>query len=91
MIAYVQGDFEKAAQAYSKAVEIDSTITDLWLSLGDAHIQLQQFDAAIKPYEMVIKQEPDNTEILERLVDLYKEAGDTKKAADAQAKLDALK
>jgi len=90
MIAYVQGDFEKASTAYARAVEIDPSITDLWLSLGDAYIQLAQFDAAIQPYEKVIEQDPDNADILERLVDLYKEAGQADKAAATQAKLDKL-
>lgn len=91
MIAYVQGQYENAAAAYSKAVEIDSTLTDLWLSLGDTYIQLQQFSKAIRPYEMVIAQEPDNKDILERLVDLYRENKQTKKADETQARLDKLK
>ena len=91
MIAYVQGQFDKAIDAYSKAVQIDSTLTDLWLSLGDSYIQLQQFSNAIRPYEVVVSHEPDNKDILERLVDLYKENKQTKKAQDAQARLDKLK
>jgi tetratricopeptide (TPR) repeat protein len=90
MIAYVQGKYDKAVEAYTRAVQIDSTLSDLWLSLGDTYIQLQQFANAIHPYEMVIAQEPDNKDIMERLVDLYKENKQTTKAKEMQARLDKL-
>ena len=91
MIAYVQGQYDKSIEAYTKAVQIDSTLTDLWLSLGDSYVQTQQFSKAIHPYEMVVLQDPNNREMLERLVDLYKENKQTKKAKETQARLDKLK
>jgi tetratricopeptide (TPR) repeat protein len=90
IIAFVVGNYEEAAEAYGTITQNCNPEKDDWLTLGDTYIYLQNWEAAIAPYEKVIESEPENTEILERLVDLHKQTGDEAKAQEYQARLDAV-
>lgn len=90
IIAYVTGKYTKAAEVYETIVTTCGPSIDDWTTLGDCYIFLQEWEKAIRPYQMVIEQDPENKEILERLVELHKETKKPDKAAEYQKQLDAL-
>lgn len=91
LIAFVQGKYDLAIRVYSQLTSIEPTNHDAWLTLGDAYIQKKQFAEAIAPYEKVIELDPSNREIVERLIELHKEAKHPQEAAKYQSMLDNMK
>ena len=74
----------------TKAVEIDSQNIDGWTYLGDSYIQLNKFDEALPAYEAVVRIDPKQKDIWEKLVELYIHTGNAKKEAEAEKMLKSL-
>jgi tetratricopeptide (TPR) repeat protein len=82
---------DKAAETFQKYVDINPNDLDILDFLGRARIMNKQFDKAIKPYEMIVQRDPGKVDAWEQLVELYKNAGDGAKAAEAEKKVEELK
>lgn len=91
LINAIRGNYETAADGFTKLVALKPGQIDSWISLGDCHLQLQQFAEAAAAYEKAIELDPGRIPILETLEDIYKELGETEKAKAAAAKLKAAK
>lgn len=90
LVLYVRGKLEEASVAFARAVELDSTKTDNWLSLGDIYLRLENWAGSAAAYERVIEAQPNNKRILEALDGLYAETKEPDKRAAIKKRLDAL-
>ncbi|MDH4155713.1 MAG: tetratricopeptide repeat protein [candidate division Zixibacteria bacterium] len=86
----IRGNYEPAAKAFSKLVELKPGESEHWTSLGDCYLYLKNYPEATKAYEEVVKLEPDNVPIWENLVDLYREIKQPEKQKAAEKKLGEL-
>jgi len=82
---------QKAATVLEEYRAIDSTDNDVLDYLGRAYIRLSDTKSAIRPYELLVSNDPGNVGAWEKLADLYQFNGLPEKAADAKAKAEELK
>jgi tetratricopeptide (TPR) repeat protein len=83
----IRGNYEPAAAAFTKLVELKPGEADFWTSLGDCYLYLKKYPEATTAYEEVVKLDPGNVPIWENLVDLYREIKKPKKRKAAEKKL----
>lgn len=82
---------QKAATVFEEFVAIDSTDNDVLDYLGRAYIRIPDVKAAIRPYELMVSNDPGNVNAWEKLADLYQFNGMADKAEEAKAKAEELK
>jgi tetratricopeptide (TPR) repeat protein len=82
---------QKAAVVFEEFVALDSLDNDALDYLGRAYIMLGDTKAAIRPYELVVKNDPGNLDAWERLEELYRYNAMPEEAEKAQAKVAELK
>jgi len=74
------GEFDKAAEQYEKALEIDPQYVDAMTNLGGAYYSLGQLDKAIEQYTKAIEIAPSDADIRSNLaaahVQKHQSAGD---------------
>jgi tetratricopeptide (TPR) repeat protein len=81
----------EAAETFEQLVAIDSTDNDILDYLGRTYINMQKFLEAIRPYELLVQNDPRNVDAWERLKELYQYTNNDEKAAEAEAKAEELK
>jgi tetratricopeptide (TPR) repeat protein len=91
LINAIQGNYETAAEGFTKLVSLKPGQIDSWISLGDCHLKLKQFSEAAAAYEKAIEIDPGRIPILETLHEIYKETGEPDKVKAVEAKLKAAK
>jgi tetratricopeptide (TPR) repeat protein len=82
---------QKAAVVFEEFVALDSLDNDALDYLGRSYIMLGETKAAIRPYELVVKNDPGDVEAWERLEELYRYNAMPDEAEKAQAKVAELK
>jgi Flp pilus assembly protein TadD len=65
------GDVSSALEHLSKAVELDATLWQAWLNLGNAHFFLNRPDSAQYCYHKALSLAPDSPDILYNLGNFY--------------------
>jgi tetratricopeptide (TPR) repeat protein len=91
VVSALLGDCQEAIRGFAKVAEMEPERTDNWISLGDCHLTLKQFDEAINAYEKAVELDPTDIRIWEHLKDLYYETGRKEKLAEAEKKIAELK
>lgn len=61
---YLTGSYEKAAESYAKAVNLDPSLTVGWLNLGNSLYFLGSYQASLNVYNAALKLEPRNANAL---------------------------
>ncbi len=74
-------DFEKAAECFKKAAELDGQLYRAWAYLGMAYAQLGQLDPAIEAYRKCIDIAPDYHKAFNNVGELYRRKGQLDYAA----------
>lgn len=75
--AYDKGDYEKAIEAYEKAIEIDKKNVDVRIALGKLYMELEDYDSALMTFQEVIKMDSKNEVAYENLIKIYENKKDT--------------
>jgi tetratricopeptide (TPR) repeat protein len=63
-IFYLTGSYEKAAESYAKAVNLDPSLSQGWLNLGNTLYFLGRYQASLNAYDAVLRLDPQNTNAL---------------------------
>lgn len=75
--------FAEAAEAYRKALAINSDLAGALNGLGVAYMKLNKYEEAVKVYERALRLEPDSAWVYSNLGLAYIESGIYQKAIDA--------
>ena len=70
-----QGQYQKAAKQYEKAVNADSEYAEAYSNLGYCYRKQGMFDLAVKTYKRAINLKPDLAEAHEYIGEAYAEMG----------------
>lgn len=70
-----QGRFKEAVDSYQQAIKLNPEYKPAYLPLAFSLARLQKFDEAIKIYESLRLQEPNNPEVFNNLAVAYNEKG----------------
>ncbi|MDO9512821.1 MAG: tetratricopeptide repeat protein [Bacteroidales bacterium] len=62
-------DYEKARPLYEELVELDNTNTQAHFDLGNIYMQAGLYDEAVKQFNTVVLQDPDNQYYMESVLD----------------------
>jgi tetratricopeptide (TPR) repeat protein len=57
---YMAGSYEQAAAMYTRAVNLDPSLSVAWLNLGNAFYFLGRYQESLNAYETVLNMEPQN-------------------------------
>jgi tetratricopeptide (TPR) repeat protein len=57
---YLAGSYEQAAESYAKAVNLDPSLSEGWLNLGNSLYYLGKYQASLNAYNALLKLEPQN-------------------------------
>lgn len=79
---YGQSDFEAAKEAYQKAVELDDSRPQRFVSLAQVYRALGRLNHAIMAANKAVELDGENMAFLFLLADLQAELGDTEKAKE---------
>jgi tetratricopeptide (TPR) repeat protein len=90
IVAYLNKDWQAAANAFQRVTELKPTVAENWTTLGDCYINLSKLDSAVNAYEHVVELQPNNKKVLETLKDLYHDMNKTKKEKEIADKLKSL-
>ncbi|MCK9565688.1 MAG: tetratricopeptide repeat protein [Methanothrix sp.] len=63
-VFYLTGSYEQAAKSYAKAVNIDPTLSEGWLNLGNSLYFLGRYQASLDAFVALLNREPDNANAL---------------------------
>jgi len=63
-VFYLTGSYEQAAESYAKAVNIDPSLSEGWLNLGNSLYFLGRYQASLDAYVALLNREPDNADAL---------------------------
>ena len=63
-IFYLTGSYQKAAESYAKAVNLDPSLSQGWLNLGNTLYFLGRYQASLNAYDAVLRLDPQNTNAL---------------------------
>jgi Flp pilus assembly protein TadD len=78
---FKKGHFEKAAECFKKAAELDGKLYRAWAYLGMAYAQVGQLDPAIEAYRKCIDIAPDYHKAFNNVGELYRRKGQLDYAA----------
>ena len=78
---FKKGQFEKAAECFKKAAELDGNLYRAWAYLGMAYAQTGQLDPAIEAYRKCIDIAPDYHKAFNNVGELYRRKGQLDYAA----------
>lgn len=90
VVSAVREKYDEAARAFETLTTLEPGDKDHWSQLGDTRWNQKQFDKAVGAYSKVVEIDPSDKAIWERLAFLYKELGNTAKAAEAEKKAASL-
>lgn len=82
MINFAQGAEQWSISAYQQAINLDPFNPQLRLSLGGVYYSLQNWDEAIRQFEISVQIKPDFTNGHYNLSAAYREKGDFARAAN---------
>ncbi|RLC52805.1 MAG: hypothetical protein DRZ79_00545 [Candidatus Cloacimonadota bacterium] len=68
-------DFEKAVEAYQKAIELDEDFVEAYAALGSLLYEESEFEEAIPYLEKATKAFPESDELQNKLAKCYKQTG----------------
>ncbi len=71
-----QGNYDKAAQSFAKAVELDNSNEDSYINLANCYGMLKQYDKSIAVANQLLAKNPNDVRALENLSVTYKIMGD---------------
>src|SRR3954466_13870603 len=80
------GNFDAAADLYSKLIKRDATRKNAYTNLGRAEMGRRKFDAAIEAFKKQIELEPYDETAYNNLASVYQELGKSEEAATAYQK-----
>jgi tetratricopeptide (TPR) repeat protein len=63
-VFYLAGSYEQASESYSKAVNIDPSLSEGWLNLGNSLYFLGRYQASLDAYVALLNREPNNANAL---------------------------
>ncbi|MDQ1261818.1 MAG: Tetratricopeptide repeat protein [Euryarchaeota archaeon] len=63
-VFYLIGSYEQAAKSYAKAVNIDPSLSEGWLNLGNSLYFLGKYQASLDAYVALLNREPNNANAL---------------------------
>lgn len=89
-IAKQRGEMEPAARQFEQAVVLLPAYPDAWAELGQARIQLQQFESARRALDQSLHLDPDHYLANLNLLKLYQRTSDPR-AAEQSRKMDVIK
>lgn len=61
---YLVGSYEKAAESYARAVNLDPSLLEGWLNLGNSLYFLGRYQASLNAYNAILRLEPQNVNAL---------------------------
>jgi tetratricopeptide (TPR) repeat protein len=61
---YLVGSYEKAAESYARAVNLDPSLSQCWLNLGNSLYFLGRYQASLNAYDAVLRLDPKNANAL---------------------------
>jgi tetratricopeptide (TPR) repeat protein len=61
---YLVGSYEKAAESYARAVNLDPSLSQCWLNLGNSLYFLGRYQASLNAYGAVLRLDPQNANAL---------------------------
>ncbi len=70
----IEGDYDKAIEAYSRAIDLDPAYVSAYFGRGHAYHLASSYNAAIADYEQVIKLDPQYAVAYNNLAYLYADA-----------------
>lgn len=77
-----QGDLEKSAEEFKKAIEINPNYGDAYHNLGNAYNAMGKKDLAIENYEKALETNPNLWQSYQNLASIYFENGNKEKALE---------
>jgi tetratricopeptide (TPR) repeat protein len=77
---FKKGNFHKAIECYSKALELGGENANLYYNIGMLYQKLSKLDQAIRYYRKALEVKPSFAEAWNNLGSVYAARGDTKKA-----------
>jgi tetratricopeptide (TPR) repeat protein len=80
---YQSQQYDKAVEAYTKAIGFRPDSKDLLTKLGNAHFDKGDFGSAIEAYSKVLEKEPNNADVLTDLGIAHRRSGSPEKAVEA--------
>ena len=63
-VFYLTGSYQQAAESYSKAVNLDPSLSKGWLNLGNSLYYLGKYQASLNAYDALLKLEPQSADAL---------------------------
>ena len=63
-VFYLTGSYQQAAESYSKAVNLDPSLSKGWLNLGNSLYYLGKYQASLNAYNALLNLEPQNADAL---------------------------
>ncbi|UCF37123.1 MAG: tetratricopeptide repeat protein [Acidobacteriota bacterium] len=83
---YNLGQYEEAAVAFKKVLDIDPGQSSVWANLGSSYMKLDRNEEAIEALNKAIELEPDNATYFQNLGGTYAALGQTDKARELYEK-----
>ena len=77
---YKIGTYDKAAECFKKATELDPNFIDAYFNLGSLMEYLKNDEAALNAFKQIILRKPDDYEAVYKAAELSKKLGNTDKA-----------
>jgi tetratricopeptide (TPR) repeat protein len=76
------GEYSDARRAYTRAVDLDSTLGEAWLYLGTVQEQEGRLDLAVSNFRTGIRKDPENMDLRVALVSALRQQGRLQEAID---------
>lgn len=77
---YMNDEYEKAVECYTKAIELDPTMVWGYCNRASAYYFLGRYEEAIQDYSKVLETNPDDVEAHNSLGWIYLEIGEKEKS-----------
>ncbi len=87
LLSFKDKDYIKAVEVLGKYLEVDSELSEYWYYLSIANKKLGKFSEAIYASEKVLAKQPDNTNNLVNLSDLYRLQNEYTRAKEIAAQV----
>jgi|GEM_PF-3270521 len=78
---------EKLIETFNQAIEFSPQNVELYCSFAEAHVELGEWEEALRIYEEIIERNPEKHFIYPRLIGLYAKQGKIKEAVELAGKL----